>query len=68
MPVKFFLRKKEYQIDDVKDLTVAKALSQLNLFPEAHLVIRRGQMITEQELLRDGDEIKIVPVISGGDL
>lgn len=68
MPVKIFLRKKEYQIDDVKDLTVAKALRQLDLIPEAHLVIRRGQILTEQELLRDGDEIKIVPVISGGNL
>ena len=68
MPVKIFLRKKEYQIDDVKDLTVAKALKQLNLIPEAHLVIRSGKMLTEQELLRDGDELKIVPVISGGNL
>jgi sulfur carrier protein ThiS len=68
MPIKIFLRKKEYQIDHIKDLTVAKALSQLNLIPEAHLVIRRGQMITEQELLRDGDEIKIISVISGGNL
>ncbi len=68
MPVKIFLRKKEYQIDDVKDLTVAKALKQLNLIPEAHLVIRSGKMLTEQELLRDGDELKIIPVISGGNL
>jgi len=68
MPVKIFLRKKEYQIDDVKDLTVAKALKQLNLIPESHLVIRSGKMLTEQELLRDGDELKIIPVISGGNL
>ncbi len=68
MPVKILLRKKEYQIDDVKDLTVAKALKQLNLIPEAHLVIRSGKMLTEQELLRDGDELKIVPVISGGNI
>jgi len=68
MPVKIILRKKEYQIDEVKDLTVAKALRQLNLFPEAHLVIRNGKILTEQELLRDGDVLKIVPVISGGSL
>lgn len=68
MLVKIILRKKEYQIDEVKDLTVAKALRLLNLFPEAHLVIRNGKILTEQELLRDGDVLKIVPVISGGSL
>lgn len=68
MPVKILIRKKEYFIEKVKDLTVAKALKELNMIPEAHLVIRSGVMLTEQELLRDGDEIKIIPVISGGNL
>jgi sulfur carrier protein ThiS len=66
MAAKFLIRKTEYLMEDVKDLTVAKALNRLNLLPEAHLVIRSGEMLVEHELIRDGDEIKIIPVISGG--
>ena len=66
MSVKLYLRKQEFTIDDVIDLTVAKALKQLDLIPEAYLVIRSGEMITEHELIREGDVLKIIPVVSGG--
>ena len=41
-------------------------LRELNLVVEAHLVIRGGELITEDELLSDKDQIEIRPVISGG--
>jgi sulfur carrier protein len=43
-------------------------LRELNLVQEAHLVIRGDELITEDELLKDGDEVEIRPVISGGSL
>ena len=66
MSVKLLLRKQEFTIDDVINLTVAKALKQLDLIPEAYLVIRSCEMLTEHELIREGDVLKIIPVVSGG--
>jgi sulfur carrier protein len=45
----------------VKDL-----LRDLNLVVEAHLVIKGDDLVTEDEMLYDGDRIEIRPVISGG--
>jgi sulfur carrier protein len=43
-------------------------LRELNLVQEAHLVIRGDDLVTEDELLKDGDVVEIRPVISGGSL
>jgi sulfur carrier protein len=45
----------------VKDL-----LRELNLVVEAHLVIKGNDLVTEDEMLYEGDQIEIRPVISGG--
>ena len=45
----------------VKDL-----LRELNLVVEAHLVIRGDDLVTEDEVLKDADQVEIRPVISGG--
>ena len=46
--------------------TVAQLLERLNLLPEAVLVIRGDELITEDEALKEEDTIEIRPVISGG--
>jgi sulfur carrier protein len=45
---------------------VADLFNELNLIPEAFLVIRGQDLMTEDEILADGDSIEIRPVISGG--
>jgi sulfur carrier protein len=45
----------------VKDM-----LRELNLVQEAHLVIKGDDLVTEDEQLKDEDEVEIRPVISGG--
>lgn len=65
MTIKLILRKKEYQIEG-KSVQVKQALEQFNLSPEAHLLIRDGELLNENDWLRDGDMVKIVAVISGG--
>lgn len=65
MTIKLILRKKEYLLEE-KSIQVKQALQQLNLSPEAHLFVRDGDLLNENDYLRDGDEIKIVAVISGG--
>ena len=45
---------------------VRDLLQHLNLIPEAYLVIRGDELVTEDELLQDSDSIEIRAVISGG--
>lgn len=45
---------------------VQKLLQQLNLTPEAYLVIRGDELVTEDTVLQDSDSIEIRSVISGG--
>jgi sulfur carrier protein len=45
---------------------VADVFKELKLIPEAYLVIRGRDLMTEDEILADGDSIEIRPVISGG--
>ncbi len=45
---------------------VRQLLQQLQLTPEAYLVIRGDDLVTEDEVLNDSDSIEIRSVISGG--
>lgn len=65
MSIRLVLRKQEFQLDE-KSIPVKQVFRQLNLSPETHLLVRNGELLNENDWLRDGDEIKIVPVISGG--
>ena len=65
MTITLVLRKKEYQLEE-KSIQVKQALKELNLSPEAHLLVRDGKLLNEYDYLKDGDLIKVVGVISGG--
>lgn len=65
MTIKITLRKQTYEIDE-KSIQVKLALRKINLSPESHLVVRQGELLNENDYLKDGDEVKIVAVISGG--
>ena len=45
---------------------VGEIFKALNLIPEAFLVIRGQDLMTEDEIVADGDVIEVRPVISGG--
>ena len=65
MTILLTLRKQEFQLDGTT-IQVKAALQKLNLSPEAHLLVRDGELLNENDYLKDGDKIKIVAVISGG--
>lgn len=65
MPIKLVLRKQTFEINE-KSIQVKLALHKINLSPESHLVVRQGDLLNDNDYLKDGDEVKIVPVISGG--
>lgn len=64
MAVKLILRKQEFEVR--AGMTLLAALKKCDILPEAVLATREGEMIEEDEILRDGDVIKLVAVISGG--
>ncbi|MBN1267252.1 MAG: MoaD/ThiS family protein [Anaerolineales bacterium] len=64
MDVKLTFRSREYMISS--GMTLRSALLKLNIPVESVLAVRRNTLITDDEILKDGDEIKLVPVISGG--
>ncbi len=47
-------------------LTVQQLLKKLRLLPESVLVVRNGQLVTEDHHLAPEDTVKIVAVVSGG--
>jgi sulfur carrier protein ThiS len=64
MPVKIILRNKEYEVKP--NQTVAQVMKSLGLHPEAYLAVCDGELITEDIQLREGQQVKLVAVVSGG--
>lgn len=64
MPAKLIFRKKEYAIEH--GMTIRAAVLKLDIQPEAVLPTRKGELVSEEEIIQDGDVIKLVAVISGG--
>ncbi|RJP53556.1 MAG: thiamine biosynthesis protein ThiS [Anaerolineaceae bacterium] len=64
MSVKLVLREKEFEVK--AGMTLLDALKKCNIVPESVIAMRGGEMITDDEVLRNGDEVKLIAVISGG--
>lgn len=64
MSAKLILRKREFEVQ--AGFTIRAALLQLEIAPETVLPTRNGELADEDELLQDGDVIRLVRVISGG--
>jgi sulfur carrier protein len=58
------LRNKEYEVK--AGMTLLSALQKINVLPESVIATREGEMILEDEILKDGDVVKLIAVISGG--
>jgi sulfur carrier protein ThiS len=64
MSVQLILRDQRYEVRP--GMTLRDALIKLGIQPQAVLPTRAGELITDDEILRDGDEIRLIAVISGG--
>ena len=42
------------------------ALKKCEILPESVIATRQGEIITEDEILHDGETVRLVAVISGG--
>ena len=64
MAVTLILREKKFEVKP--GMTLHDSLDKIDVLPESVLATRLGEMITEDEILRDGEEIRLISVISGG--
>jgi sulfur carrier protein ThiS len=64
MTVKLILRDKEYEVRH--GMTLLASLEKIQILSEAVIATREGVLILEDEILKDGQVIKLVAVISGG--
>ena len=64
MSVKLVLRNKEYEVK--AGMALLDALKKCDIVPESVIATRNGELITEDELLIDGETIKLSAVIAGG--
>lgn len=62
--VKLILRNQEYEVH--AGMTLLSALQKIGILPEGIVATRAGEMIEEDEILQNGDVIKLITAISGG--
>jgi sulfur carrier protein ThiS len=48
------------------NIPVWRAMEENGLSRSGHLIIRGTQLITDDEIIRPGEELELIPVISGG--
>jgi sulfur carrier protein ThiS len=64
MTAKLILRDKEYEVR--AGMSLLDALKKSNIVPESVIATRDGEMLVDDEILKDQDVIKLIAVISGG--
>lgn len=64
--MKIKLRNPDRVVEVSGPSTVAALLAELDIVPEAVLVIRDATLLTRDEAVTDSDEIEVRPVLSGG--
>ena len=62
--VELVFRNKKYTVKS--DIAARDALKKIGIEPEAVLVVINGKLTTDDVILKDGDEVKLVAVVSGG--
>ena len=64
MIAKLILRDREFEVKP--GMALLDALKKNNIVPESVIATRDGELITDDEILRAGDVVKLIAVISGG--
>ena len=64
MTAKLILRDKEFEVRP--GMTLLASLGKIGVLPEGVIATRNGEMILDDEILKDGEVVKLIAVISGG--
>ena len=64
MPVIIKFRDKEFEVK--AGMTARDAIKKMDILPDSVLITRDAELITDDEILQEGDHIRLIAVISGG--
>ena len=64
MPVILKFRDKEFKVK--AGMTARDALKKIDIIPDSVLITRNDELITDDVILQEGDQIRLIAVISGG--
>lgn len=62
--IQITFRNKRFEVKE--NITARDALKKINIDPESVLITVNGKLVTDDVVLRQGDEVKLVAVVSGG--
>lgn len=62
--VEVTFRNRKFEVKE--NMTARDALKKINIDPESVLITINGKLVTDDVVLREGDKVKLVAVISGG--
>ena len=62
--VQITFRNKKFEVKE--NSTARDALKKISIDPESVLISVNGKLVTDDVVLREGDAVKLVAVISGG--
>lgn len=65
MPIRVLYRGKEIEVEGEK-IKAKDLLKKLGLSPLSSLVVKNGEVISEEDYVEEGDEVRVVNAISGG--
>ncbi len=62
----FIERENKNRVISFSGNSVRDLLKEIQINPETVIVVKKGEVMTEKEILRDNDKIELLSVISGG--
>jgi sulfur carrier protein ThiS len=63
--VELVFRNKKFEVKS--NIAARDALKRIGVEPEGVLVVVNGKLITDDVILREGDTVKLIAVVSGGE-
>ncbi|MDL1898984.1 MoaD/ThiS family protein [Anaerolineae bacterium CFX7] len=64
--IEITFRNKKFEVKE--NITARDALKKIGIDPESVLITVNGKLVTDDYVLRQGDTVKLVAVVSGGGL
>jgi sulfur carrier protein len=58
------LRRQTWEVEPGR--TARETIKELGLNPESHLIVRNGELVTDDTILEPGDQVELIAAISGG--
>ena len=62
--IEITFRNKKFEVKE--NITARDALKKIGIDPESVLITVNGKLVTDDVILREGDVVKLVAVVSGG--